>query len=360
MPPVDDKFLLQLLQACAERAPAPLYPKQYAEEQKLARDVVDEGFDELRRRGLIALTDWVKDLGQGRALTDAGAEALRRGKLTPAEAVVRAPAPAESFGAYERGEIVRQAILNPGRPYIAYTLLAVNIAVFLYGAFYAWNTGLGLSEYLLGDRDKFAKTGVVLRLLGGLCRPDVLGDFRRPEYERLITSLFLHLGILHLGMNMFFLGTLGGYVEAMWGHVRFLAIYFIAGIVGGCMVLLLGPPDPVEDPWVTIGASGCLCGVFTALVVWYSLNYPHLPEQALQDGSRLIFVNLMLLVGVNFIGGVSVEGHLGGAIGGLLAALFLQIQRFHSSRLVRVLALLATLAIPVGFFLAMLWHAGKL
>ena len=64
--------MLQLLQACAARAPGPLYPSRFASEHNLDRDTLDVALEELRRRGLLRLTDWVKDLGQGYALTDAG------------------------------------------------------------------------------------------------------------------------------------------------------------------------------------------------------------------------------------------------------------------------------------------------
>ena len=70
--------------------------------------------------------------------------------------------------------------------------------------------------------------------------------------------------------------------------------------------------------------------------------------------------NLVLLIGVNFIGNVSWQGHLGGAIGGLLAALLLHVQRFSPSGVVRGLALLGIPLVPVAFFVAMLWQVGRI
>ena len=62
-------------------------------------------------------------------------------------------------------------------------------------------------------------------------------QFRTPgrEYERLILSAFLHIGLFHLFMNMYFLYSMGPLIESMWGGPRFLAIYLIATIVSGCV-----------------------------------------------------------------------------------------------------------------------------
>src|ERR1700689_2282670 len=109
MPTVDDEFLMHLLRACAGAAPAPLYPSRYSQEALVDRDRLDEGLDELRRRGLVKLTEWVKGLGQGCALTEAGEHALSTKRLTSAPAPARS-APTRSGGpvsAYQRGEMVR-------------------------------------------------------------------------------------------------------------------------------------------------------------------------------------------------------------------------------------------------------------
>jgi rhomboid protease GluP len=361
-----DDFLLKLLMACAERAPTPLYPAQYAKENGLDRDALDAALDELRRRGLIQLTDWVKDLGQGRALTDAGKNALTTSDLRAAPATSRHESPLDDAGStFERGEIVRRAIFEPRTPYVSWTLLAINVLVFFFGAVFAWFDRMPwrpnddpwsrTRDYLVGAGDE---TGRVLGDLRGLVRGDVLARQRRPQFERLVVFFFLHVGILHLALNMFFLATLSGLVESMWGPVRFLALYFIAGVVSGCVIVIIEILRPPDQILVTVGASAPLYGIFTALVVWFALNFQHLPEDAIQEYSRTIGINLILLVGMNFAGGMSWQGHFGGAVGGLLAALLLHVQRFHAARAVRILALVGLPMIPVAFFVAMLWQAG--
>src|SRR5262245_19646054 len=110
MPRVDDQFLLKLLQACADRAPEPLYPARFAKENNLDRENLDSGFDELRKRGFVQLTDWVKDLGQGRALTDAGKEALETGNLKAAPLPANVAYESPALTTYQRGELVRGAL----------------------------------------------------------------------------------------------------------------------------------------------------------------------------------------------------------------------------------------------------------
>ena len=363
MPTVEEKFLLYLLQACAARAPEPLYPARYAREQHLDRDTLDEGLDELRRRGLIQFTEWVKDAGQGLALTEAGRRALATRRLPTGRAVAReVTAPRErALTDYERGEIVRAAVFEPTMPYVSRVLLAANLLFFTFGAFYAWNNNetLEVADYLAGSSPLPKRTtDRVLIHLGALHPSLVFQPGNRPQFERIILSCFLHIGLLHLFMNMFFLYSLGPVIESMWGSVRFLAIYFIAGIVSGCVVLQFDMTQ--EHSGYAAGASGCLFGIFVALVVWFWLNRQFLPERLIQALKNNLAINVILLVAINFLPNVSWQGHLGGAIGGLLAALLLHVQRFHPSHAIRILALAGVPIIPIGFFVAVLWQAGWL
>ncbi|MSQ97179.1 MAG: rhomboid family intramembrane serine protease [Gemmataceae bacterium] len=369
----DDESLLSLLQALADLGAAPLYPAQFAKETNRDRADLDEGLDELRRRGLVVFTEWIKDLGQGYALTEAGRQALQSGRLTRATIATEASSAARDLTTYERGETVRRAVFEPKTAYVTRILLIANLIYFGIGALVAWHQQLPVSEYLQGDG---ATTTQVLITLGGLHPvlvfpdqlpahervPSVLGFLeeslpaKRSQFERLVLSGFLHIGLLHLAMNMYFLATLAKQIEALWGWARFLAIYFVAGIVSGCVVLLInvGPTD------VTAGASGCLFGVFAAMIVWFSLNYQHLPDSLVRDWSRNTMINLVLLIAINFVPHVSWQGHFGGAVGGFLGAILLHVNRFHSSPFVRGLALAGVPAIPLFFFVAVLWQAGRL
>jgi membrane associated rhomboid family serine protease len=250
---------------------------------------------------------------------------------------------------------VRSVLLDTGRPYACWTLLALNLIYFAVGAAYSWQHEGSPIDYLSG------RDSQTLYDLGGLVPNDTIPPAKwralwRPQYERFVLFLFLHVGALHLILNMFFLVTLGGEIEAMWGWVRFLAIYFISGFVSGCVIILISRYQHTVS--LTIGASGALYGLFVSMIVWFAMNYRHLPDNVLQDWSRAVGINIFLLLATNFIRDVSWEGHFGGAVGGLLAALLLHVQRYHPSRIVRWLALAGVPMIPAAFFVAVLWQAG--
>ena len=83
----------------------------------------------------------------------------------------------------------------------------------------------------------------------------------------LITSMFLHGGILHVVGNMWFLWVFGKGIEDLLGHARFLFFYLACGVVAGLAHVLLNPYSPVP----TIGASGAIAGVMGA----YLIKFPH-------------------------------------------------------------------------------------
>nr|WP_054752968.1 rhomboid family intramembrane serine protease [Piscibacillus salipiscarius] len=79
------------------------------------------------------------------------------------------------------------------------------------------------------------------------------------EYWRIITSMFLHIGLIHLLMNMIALYYLGEVTEKIYGTKRFLVIYFIAGIFGSIASF-------ATNDSVSAGASGAIFGLFGALL----------------------------------------------------------------------------------------------
>src|SRR5438445_499389 len=148
--PADD-MLVDLLKAIEQSAPNPLYPAAFAADFGLERARLDQALDQLRLRGLVRLTDWVQDKGQGYVLTPQGAIALKnpgllqRGQLP---APVPPPLPEPSFTTWDRGEAVREVLLNPARPVVTTALLAANILIFLAGLPLALHKGAGVADYL--------------------------------------------------------------------------------------------------------------------------------------------------------------------------------------------------------------------
>ena len=378
MATVNEKLLWNLLQACAQAAPHPLYPVLFSRQTNFDRDLLDAGLDELRRRGLVQLTEWVKGYGQGCALTEAGQQALASGQLGSAPVQPGHVEQPDSLTHYERGEMIREAFLDPRPPYASRILLIANIAYFLFGAFVCSQMGGTIGEYIHGSGKT---TAAVLIRLGVLHPALVFQDIgtrpqyeriflhqliqegllenrahTRPQFERIFLCNFLHWGLLHLVMNMYFLAVLGPLIERVWGLYRFLAIYFVACLVSGCVVLQIVSVQ--QSFGLTAGASGGMYGLFTSLLVWFVLNKQYLPATLIEAWSRNFTINLVLLIGINFLPNVSWQGHFGGAVGGLLAALLLHLQRFSPLKPIRILALCAVPVVPVVFFVAMLWQVG--
>ena len=89
-----------------------------------------------------------------------------------------------------------------------------------------------------------------------------------PPYPPLtvVTSMFVHGGLAHIGFNMLFLLVFGPAIEALTGHLRYLAFYLLCGIAGGIAQIAIAPGSHVP----AIGASGAIAGVLGA----YLINFP--------------------------------------------------------------------------------------
>lgn len=131
------------------------------------------------------------------------------------------------------------------------------------------------------------------------------------QWYRLVTSAFVHAGLVHLGFNMIVLWWLGGALERYAGSLRTGAIY-LASILWGAAGALLMAPDAL-----TVGASGGIYGLMVALLVLER-------QQGIALLGSGIGVFLLLNLAITFvIPGISIGGHLGGLLGGFLAAIVL-------------------------------------
>ena len=124
------------------------------------------------------------------------------------------------------------------------------------------------------------------------------------EWYRLISSGFLHYGLLHIGMNMFLLWQLGVLLEPALGRGRFALLYFVSMLGGAVGALALSPNA------LTGGASGAVFGLMAAATVG-------LQQRGVNPFKTGIGATLVLNLLITFtIPGISVGGHLGGAIMG--------------------------------------------
>ena len=125
------------------------------------------------------------------------------------------------------------------------------------------------------------------------------------EWWRLITAAFLHLGPIHLGMNMLALWWLGGPLEEAIGSRRYAMLYVVSGLAGSAGALIASPNS------LTVGASGAIFGIMGAMVV---LQY-----QATGSIAGPALTLIVINVAFSFaIAGISIGGHIGGLVGGVL------------------------------------------
>ena len=179
-------------------------------------------------------------------------------------------------------------------PILTYALIAINAAVFLWGVALSGSPMSG-SNQLVQD---FALS------------PDAVAH---GEWWRLITSGFLHFGLLHIGFNMYALYVLGGALERIVGRAQFALVYFVSMLGGSFLVVAIGGTNDA-----TAGASGAVFGLFGAFAV-LELSRGINPMKT--GIGATIMLNLVFTIAVP---GISIGGHLGGLVTGAVcgAALF--------------------------------------
>jgi membrane associated rhomboid family serine protease len=333
-----------ILQQCASSAPEPWYPSSYAQANGIRRDELDPHLDQLRMAGLIQLTDWVQGRGQGYALTPAGKRVLhnprelariRAGKLDSSRYQTPEPLDAadRQITAFERGEEIRAAFLHPAPALVSYALIFINIVWFLWGLAIAVQHGEKLNHFV------YASTPDVLQSTGALSGAYLV---QSPwGWVRLITCCFVHVGLLHLGVNMYSLWAVGPFFEQLWGRRRFLILYLLAGLGGSCAMVIKNPVI------LGAGASGALWGILAAHAVWILLNRRYLPGMLAGQMLRQVVVVLVINVGITvYVPNISAAAHFGGGVVGAITALLLNFQRYGRP-VQRRLALFGLLALPV-------------
>ncbi len=130
------------------------------------------------------------------------------------------------------------------------------------------------------------------------------------EAWRLVSSVFLHSGIMHLGFNMLSLYFLGSFTEEAFGRSRFFALYLLSGLSGGLAYLYFGE---FEQP--AVGASGAIFGLLGG-VLGYALRRGTFSWQNPLIRQLLILLALNLYLGFS-IANISNTAHIGGLLGGI-------------------------------------------
>ena len=139
---------------------------------------------------------------------------------------------------------------------------------------------------------------------------------------RLVSSAFLHIGLMHLLFNGFAMYFFGQIAEPMFGSAKFLALFLLAAIGGNLLnnhVTWQGILDGTGQPGISAGASGGIMGIGAALLIAALFKIS-------VNGMVLNLRSLIFIMGINLIYGFAVPGidnagHIGGAITGLVIAL---------------------------------------
>jgi membrane associated rhomboid family serine protease len=205
------------------------------------------------------------------------------------------------------------------RVYVTPILIGVNVLVFVL----MMSSGVNIGEPTIPD----------LLRWGADFGPMTAGG----EWWRILTCTFVHIGIVHLLLNMWVLFEAGPLVERMLGNVGFLVLYLVAGLSGSVASLLWNPL------LVSAGASGAIFGIYGALLSVLLRQHGSIPGKTLgqlrNSGLGFLFYNLFYGMAKE---NVDSAAHIGGLAGGFLCGLLLS-QPFTTEALVgrRVRNLLA-------------------
>jgi membrane associated rhomboid family serine protease len=214
--------------------------------------------------------------------------------MTSAAVGLRCPEHAGTRKRINPPRVVRRTSARFVEAPVTKVLVALNIGIYLITAVQG---GHGLNNPGGSLFDKFILFGPLIA---------------RGDWWRLITPMFLHGYLLHLGFNMFALWVIGRAVEQYLGSLRYVLLYFVSGLAGSAGALVYAPHAP------GVGASGAIFGILGAMLI---LEWQHTGKFGGQ-AATLIAINLVLNFAYNGVGGnISIGAHIGGLIGGILVTL---------------------------------------
>jgi rhomboid protease GluP len=166
-----------------------------------------------------------------------------------------------------------------------YILIALNVAIYIYGAIISGNALETGNEvvYVWGQVNAFVFEGA---------------------YWQLFTSMFIHASIFHLVGNMLFLLIFGLRGEEMFSLPEYLGIYLLGGLAGNLLSLVFGPY------FISVGASGAIFALFGACVIYDRRSM----RQSIVGA--LVFAGFLFII--NTGSNVNILAHLGGLVFGLI------------------------------------------
>lgn len=234
-----------------------------------------------------------------------------------------------------------------GRAPVTTALLIINIMMFGVSMVATIQAGQGG-----GLRTLWGLDGEVLYRLGALWAPAI----KQGEAYRLVTAMFLHGGLIHIGFNMMVLLDIGPVVEEVYGSARYLFLYTFTGIVG----FILSAFTPFRPhPVLAIGASGAIMGIL-GLMIAITTKRGGAASQALR--SRLVSWAATVFI-LGYFMGFDNWAHFGGiASGFLLGKVFADREPMNSSEVKRAYTLgwIAALVLLASFTFMILHYRDPL
>ena len=175
-------------------------------------------------------------------------------------------------------------------PIVTYTLMGLCIAMFIVLSMFGGSTNSATLVFFGANVGELIRVG---------------------EYWRLVTSAFLHIGIIHLAFNMYILFLIGPKLESYYGKARFITIYLGSAI--GCSLLSI-----IFTNGISAGASGAIFGLLGAFCYFGYHHRIYLGDTIKRQIVPLILLNLAIGF---MIPGIDNAGHIGGLIAGILLSM---------------------------------------
>lgn len=204
-------------------------------------------------------------------------------------------------------------------------------------SFFLLVTALVFVLMLLATGGNFYRADMLFRF-GAMYGPVIM--LMPNQIWRLFSAVFVHIGWEHFIVNMLSLYFLGRQVEEIFGSKQFFFLYLLSGMMGNLFVFAFTPRA------LAAGASTSLYGLFAAIIVLrYATRNPYI-QQLGQSYMTLFVVNI---IGSILIPGISLAGHIGGAVGGAFLAIIFPVRgerrMYHSAQRLGAAALFIGLAI---------------
>lgn len=221
----------------------------------------------------------------------------------------------------------REKYMKNNKPIITYILIFINIVMFV--LMYMLGNGSENTNTLID----FGANYILLTKAG--------------EYYRLITSGFLHIGVIHLLLNMYSLYIVGSQVEYFYGKVKYIIIYLFSLIMGSLFTVALSSVNTVSA-----GASGAIFGLLGS-ILYFGIKYRGYIGNSLVNQIVPVVV-LNLIIGFT-TPGIGNAAHIGGLIGGYLISMAVGIgidkKEQRSSRIngIIISTILTIFMIYIGF-----------